>query len=281
MSDPMSEHALLQPGDPPPVTVLNPDAPAPLLLLCDHAGRAVPRRLGDLGLPASEFARHIAWVIGAADLTRRLCERFDATGILSGYSRLVIDCNREPDDPTSIPEISEATAIPGNRRLDAADRARRQAEIFTPYHAAVVAALAGYRARGIAPCIVSIHSFTPVFMGVARPWHIGILWDRDDRLPAPLLRLLGALPGVCVGDNEPYTGRDRHGYSIAAHGAGPGLPHVLIEVRQDLIADPAGVTRWAGILAPPLDAAIREAGCVLPATQPGGVVPAAGSSHMG
>lgn len=251
--------------DPPAVTVLNPGAHAPLLLLCDHAGRAVPARLGNLGLPDAEFERHIAWDIGAADLTRRLSERFAATAVLSGYSRLVIDCNREPDDPTSIPELSEATVIPGNRGLSAAERARRVAEIFTPYHDAASTALAGHAHRGIAPAVVSVHSFTPVFRSVVRPWHVGILWDRDDRLSGPLLRRLGARPELCVGDNEPYSGRDRYGYSIATHGARLGLPHVLIEVRQDLIADAAGVARWADMLAPALHASILEAGCSLAA----------------
>jgi predicted N-formylglutamate amidohydrolase len=175
----------------------------------------------------------------------------------AGYSRLVIDCNRRLDDPTSIVEVSDGDRVPGNLGLSPAQRAQRAREIFAPYHAAVATALeqAG-GATGVAPALVAIHSFTEVFGGRARPWHCGILWDRDPRLAVPLLAALRAEPGLVVGDNEPYSGRHPADYTVDTHGERHGRPHVCIEVRQDLLATPAGIAQWAGrlsrILAPRL-----------------------------
>lgn len=241
-------HSLLGPGDPPPVTVVNEGGKGDCLLLCDHASDAIPRSLGGLVLGPDDLARHIARDIGAASVARHLSARFDAPVVLAGFSRLVIDCNRALDDPTSIPLISETTVIPGNRTVSGGERTRRADSCFEPYHARVRGFLDGFAARGVVPMILSIHSFTPVFKGVARPWHFGILWNRDPRVPQPLIAGLGRMSGVVVGDNEPYSGRDEYGYTIAEHGAKRGLPHVLIEVRDDLIRDEAGVVRWAGIL---------------------------------
>ena len=240
---------LLGPDDPPPFEVVNPDGAARVVLIADHAGHAIPRRLGSLGLGAAELARHIAWDIGIADVTRRLAKRMDAPAVLGGYSRLVIDCNRRIDDPTSIAQESDGVPVPGNRDLTASDRAERAVALFDPYHQAVDRVIEGRRRAGLVPAIISMHSFTPVMNGFERPWQIGILWNRDPRLPVPLLKRLAAEPDLCVGDNEPYTGRDRHGYSIYRHGEDLGLPHVLIEVRQDLIDTHHGAEAWAVRLA--------------------------------
>ena len=238
---------LLTGDDPPPVEVFNDTAPAPLLLVCDHAGRRVPRRLRRLGLDDAAFQRHIAWDIGAADVARRLAGRFSATLILSVYSRLVVDSNRRPGDPTAIPDESDGTMVPGNCGLAAVDRIARVVAVHEPYHAAIAARLAAFRACGIVPVIVSIHSFTPHFKGFARPWQIGVLWNRDDRLARPLMDRLAAA-GVTVGDNQPYSGQDRHGYTMPRHAEEAGLPHALIEIRQDLIDTPPGVEAWSGKL---------------------------------
>ena len=242
------EPPLLGPGDPPPFEIANPDGAARIVLLGDHAGRAIPQALGTLGLGPAELARHIAWDIGIADVTRRLARRLDAPAVLAGYSRLVIDCNRKLGDPTSMPQESDGVPIPGNRGLTPAGRARRVAALFTPYHDAVARVIDGRRRAGLVPAIVSMHSFTPVMKGFERPWHIGILWNRDPRLPVPVMKRLAAEGDICVGDNEPYSGQDEHGYSIYVHGHDIGLPHVLIEVRQDLIDTHHGAEAWAARL---------------------------------
>ena len=238
---------LLGPDDPPPVEVFNPEAAAPLLIVCDHAGRRVPRRLGRLGLDEDAFERHIAWDIGAAAVARRLASTLAAPLVLSAYSRLVVDTNRRRGDPTAIPEESDGTAVPGNRGLSEAERSARFAALHEPYHAAIAARIAAVRARGAVPAIVSIHSFTPSFRGFERPWQIGILWNRDDRIARPLMQRLAA-KGVAVGDNQPYSGQDRHGYTMPRHAEDTGLPHALIEIRQNLVDTMAGAERWAATL---------------------------------
>lgn len=250
---------LLGPDDPPPVELFNPGAVAPLLLVCDHAGRQVPRRLGRLGLGADAFERHIAWDIGAAQVARRLATQFAASLVLSAYSRLVVDTNRRPGDPTAIPEESDGTVVPANRGLSEVDRAARFAAVHEPYHAAIAARIAAVRQRGAVPAIVSIHSFTPSFKGFARPWQIGVLWNRDGRMARPLMDHLAAA-GVAVGDNQPYSGQDRHGYTMPRHAEDTGLPHVLIEIRQDLIDTPAGADEWAAKLAEALNPLLAHAG---------------------
>ncbi|MGH6930844.1 MAG: N-formylglutamate amidohydrolase, partial [Dongiaceae bacterium] len=166
-----------------------------------------------------------------------------------GYSRLVIDCNRQLGDPSSIAQVSDGVRIPGNCGLTDSDRARRVAACFEPYHRAVTGLIDGRRRAGLVPAVISMHSFTPVMNGFERPWHIGILWNRDPRLPVPMMARLQAAGAICVGDNEPYTGRDEHGYSIYVHGQNLGLPHLLIEVRQDLIDTHHGAAAWADRLA--------------------------------
>jgi len=236
---------LLDPDEPPAFTVVNPDGAGPMLLVCDHASRRVPRRLGALGLPEAELCRHIAWDIGAEPVARLLSARFDAPLLMTGYSRLVIDINRSLDDPTSIPVISDGAIVPGNRGLGAADKAARAAALFHPYQRAVGNAVDAMLARGVRPAIVSMHSFTPVYKHQARPWHVGILWNDDDRMARPLIAALSAMGDILVGDNEPYSGRDGVGYTVGVHGGARGLPHVTFEVRQDLIESEAGQRDWA------------------------------------
>ncbi len=239
---------LLGPADPPPFTLLNETGKAPLILFCDHAGRAFPRKLGNLGLSQSALDQHIAWDIGIANVAAILSRNLDAPCAMANYSRLVIDCNRRLDDPTSIAQESDRTFIPGNHGLDQKARDQRAAEIFRPYHIAVDKLIKAKLAGGVLPAILSLHSFTPVMNGFQRPWHFGILWNRDPRLPLPLMARLAQLPHVCVGDNEPYSGMT-HGYGLKVHGIAHGIPHAELEIRQDLIGSPEGQQRWAAILA--------------------------------
>lgn len=241
--------ALLGPDDPAPWRAVNESGRAPVLLICDHASNRVPAALGDLGLAPERLGQHIGWDIGAAAVTERLAAALDAPAFLTGFSRLVIDCNRHPGGAGSIPEVSDGVEIPANQGLSPADAGARIALLFEPYHRAIAARLDGFEAAGTVPAILSIHSFTPTMSGRDRPWHAGVLWDSDPRLAVPLLAALSADPAIVVGDNEPYSARDPHGYSMAAHGGRRGLPHVLIELRQDLIADPAGASAWADRLA--------------------------------
>jgi predicted N-formylglutamate amidohydrolase len=238
----------LSPGDPAPVSLCRPDGRAPVLITCDHASKAVPEALGGLGLGPDELGRHIGWDIGAGAVTRLLAARLDAPAILAGFSRLVIDCNRDLDDPTSIPDVSDGVAVPGNRALAPAECAARRAAIFAPYHAAIEDWIETRLARGTVPAVLSVHSFTPVMDGKARPWHVGVLWDRDPRIPVPLLAALRADERLVVGDNEPYSAREPAGYTVRHHAVARGLPHVAVELRQDLVADDAGAARWAAIL---------------------------------
>ncbi|MGH7059462.1 MAG: N-formylglutamate amidohydrolase [Stellaceae bacterium] len=251
----MTQPPLLEPDEPGPVTLVNATGASEFFLTCDHGGRAIPRRLGRLGLAEPDTSRHIAWDIGIAGVGRRLSQLLDAALVLQTYSRLVIDCNRDPAVPSSIPEISETTEIPGNRGLGEAERAARRAAVFCPYHDAIAAALDHRRAAGVTPVLVALHSFTPVFKGARRPWHAGILYHRDARLAGPLLALLRAEQGLVVGDNQPYAIGDLSDYTVPVHGERRGLAHVEIEIRQDLIAEPEGQDEWAGRLARLLPAA--------------------------
>jgi predicted N-formylglutamate amidohydrolase len=224
--------------------IRNGDRPPELLFLCDHASNAVPEELDGLGLSASEFHRHIAYDIGARALTDALADGFGAPAITARWSRLVVDLNRGADDPTVVMKLSDGEIIPGNRRLDAGGVAERITRYHAPYHAAIAEIITRARAAGIVPALVSMHSFTPVFRGAARPWHVGILWDRDERLAKPLLEHFAREGDLVVGDNEPYSGALEND-TLYRHGTMNGLPHVLIEIRQDLISDEAGVTQMA------------------------------------
>ena len=236
---------LLERDDPSPVTLDNEAGGSVFFLTCEHAGRAFPRRLGRLGLPEAETLRHIAWDIGIGAVGRELSRLLNAAVILQTYSRLVIDCNRDPNVPSSIPEISESTEIPGNHGLDEAERAARVDTIFRPYHNAIAAALDSRAVAGRASALVALHSFTPVFKGVSRPWHVAVLFNRDPRLAHALAELLRAEGDLMVGENEPYQVTDLTDYTIPVHGERRGLPHVEIEIRQDLITEPAGQGEWA------------------------------------
>lgn len=259
LPQPADAPPLLGPADPPVFTWVNEQGRAPLLLLCDHASNAVPASLDRLGLPAPAMGQHIAYDVGAGPITRMLSARFDAPALLSGFSRLVIDLNRALDDPTSVPEISDGVVVPGNRNLDEAAVARRVDALFTPYHDAVGAALDRFAAAGRVPAVVSIHSFTPVMHGLERPWHIGVLWDRDPRVAVKLIEGLRADGRFVVGDNEPYSGRRAQG-TIDRHAASRGIPHALIEFRQDLIAEPDGQAEWATRLGDALAPILADAG---------------------
>jgi predicted N-formylglutamate amidohydrolase len=254
----MSIEPLLEPDEPSPVTLDNGAGSSAFFLTCDHAGSAFPRRLGSLGLPEQETRRHIAWDIGIGAVGRQLSQLLDAAVILQTYSRLVIDCNRDPDVASSIPEVSETTEIPGNLGLAEAARAARVEAIFRPYHDAIAAALDRRALAGRASVLVALHSFTPVFKGVARPWHAAVLYNRDARLAHPLFKLLSAEDGLVIGDNEPYAVSDQTDYTVPVHGERRGLPHVEIEIRQDQIADPVGQAAWAERLARLLPAAYAE-----------------------
>lgn len=248
--DHSSPGSLLGPDDPPAFEILHPERKAPLLLICDHASRAVPRALDHLGLADADLMRHIGWDIGAAEVTRLLGSHLDAPAVLAGYSRLVIDCNRGLGDPTSMPAQSDGVLVPGNVGLTPGARSARIASCFRPYHDAIASQLAGFAERGIVPVVFSIHSFTPVMNGKERPWHIGVLWDKDPRVAVPLIAELAAADRRrVVGDNEPYSAREPAGYTVRMHAETAGLPHAAVEIRQDLIDTPAGAAFWAEALA--------------------------------
>ena len=239
---------LLGPDDPPAYEILNPRGKAPVVFLCDHASNRIPLALDNLGLSEAQLQGHIAWDIGAAEVTRRLSAHFDAPAVLAGFSRLVIDCNRQLDDAESILEVSDGHPIPGNQNLTEAERALRTEACFWPYHQAAAAVIEGVETRGVTPPIIMMHSFTPAMGHAPRPWHIGILWDRDDRISSPLMHYLHTRGDLVVGDNEPYTAASPHGYSLPVHAAGHGRPNVQIELRQDLVGDEAGLARWTEIM---------------------------------
>ena len=230
-----------------------------LLFLCDHAANAVPAELGTLGLSPEDFQAHIAYDIGAAPLTRALADRFAAPAILARWSRLLIDLNRGADDPTVVMKLSDGRIIPGNRQLDRPGVLARVAHYHAPYHERIAAEIAVAREKSIVPVLVSMHSFTPIWRGKTRSWHIGILWDRDGRLASALMARLAREGDIIVGDNEPYSGALEND-CLYRHGTMNGLPHVLIEVRQDLIADESGILRWAARLEHALRDAIEAMG---------------------
>jgi predicted N-formylglutamate amidohydrolase len=224
-----------------------------VLLLCDHASNALPLRYGRLGLAEAEFERHIAYDIGAAAATRRMAEELGAPAILSTFSRLLIDPNRGANDPTLVMRLSDGAIVPGNARIDAAEIAFRRANFWQPYREAIDTTLDRMTSTGVPPAIVSMHSFTPSMKGVPRPWHVGLLWDSDARLAAPLLTALAADPDLQpaatrVGDNEPYDGA-LPGDTIDSHATRRGLANVLIEVRQDLMATEETAVAWGARLA--------------------------------
>jgi predicted N-formylglutamate amidohydrolase len=227
-----------------------------LIFLCDHASKELPEAYGSLGLPARLLATHIAYDIGAAPIVRALAARFGGAAILARWSRLLIDLNRGEDDPTLVMQLSDGSIIPGNRAITPDEIARRIAAFHAPYHAAIAEEISLVRKTGILPVLVSIHSFTPVFKGHVRPWEFGILWDRDGRLARPLIARLSEA-GFVTGDNEPYDGALEND-TLNRHGTQQGLAHVLIEIRQDLIAAPAAAEALAARLGPVLEQALAD-----------------------
>jgi predicted N-formylglutamate amidohydrolase len=240
---------LLTQADVPPVLEFNAAGASPFLLTCDHYGRLIPRALGDLGVAGSELVRHIAWDVGIAGVAELLSKEMNAHLIAQRYSRLVIDCNRPPGVASSIPMISEATTVPGNEGLAPEAAEMRRREIFDPYHRRIDEIIDAREHRGQPTVLVALHSFTPVYAGIARPWHIGTLYHRDRTLPPLLLQHLRAEGDLVVGDNEPYAVSDTTDYTIPVHGEMRGLLNTGIEIRQDLIGDQAGQQQWAERLA--------------------------------
>ena len=233
-----------------PFEIIPGDPAHSLVILADHAMNRLPPEYGDLGLPAAAFTRHIAYDIGVEDVTRKLSARLNVPAVLGCFSRLLIDPNRGEDDPTLIMKLSDGMVIPSNHPLQDEERERRLVQFHRPYHDAVTSVISDtWRRSGKPPLVISIHSFTHAWKGVARPWHAGVLWDSDPRAVRPLIDALSMDPALVVGDNEPYDGALR-GDTMYRHCSMAGLAHALLEIRQDLISDTAGVDAWVDRLAP-------------------------------
>ena len=260
---------LIRPDEGEPAIVHRLGSRAPFLVVCDHAGRTVPRSLGDMGVPPQGWERHIAWDIGAAALAGALGEAWGAAVIAQRWSRLVIDCNREPSRADAVPEVSDGQPVPANVGLSAEARAARVAEVHAPYHAAIAAELDARAATGVSTLLVLVHSFTPRMGGFDRPWTFGVLHARNSPVSDAALELLRGEPGEVVGDNQPYA-MDEFDYTAPTHAAARGLDYLDLEVRQDLIADAAGVERVAAILARVVPAAVELAGSRRPPLTPPG-----------
>jgi predicted N-formylglutamate amidohydrolase len=243
----------------PAFEIVNPGGKADILLIADHASLALPPEYGTLGLAPEVLRRHIGWDIGAADVTRRMAELLDAPAVLAGNSRLLFDCNRQPGNPMATPAISDGVTIPGNQDLDDEEIAKRQKLYFDPYHAAIEQQLNAFAERGVIPALISMHSFTPVMDGFERPWHAGLLTNKDERLVAGLLAALNAHHGVLADQNVPYSGDDPSGYTIHVHGEERGVPCVAVEIRQDLIDTHHGAQTWAGMMAGALGETLKAA----------------------
>lgn len=238
---------LLASGEGPAVEVR--EGRGPLVFVCEHAANRLPASLGDLGLAPSDLQRHIAWDPGAQPVATKLALALGGDLIAQRFSRLVIDCNRDPVLPDAITALSETTPIPGNAGLTPAARQLRIDEVWTPFHDAVAARLDARQAARRATALVTIHTFNPVYRGVSRPWHVGIISTEDRSFADAMLMALGREEGLVVGDNEPYSPKDNVDYTIRRHGLNRGLPHVMIEIRNDLVMDEAGQAEWAERLA--------------------------------
>jgi len=241
--------SLLAPDEPQPVTVTNKGGRSPFVFVADHAGKYLPRRLQMLGLQQEDCERHIAWDIGAGAVSCLLGAVLGAVVIQQNYSRLVIDCNRMPGSETSVVELSELTTVPGNRGLSKVQMEARVREIFQPYHDRIAGELDRRRQAGRPTALIAVHSFTPVFNAIVRPWQVGVLYNRDPRFANILMDLLRCEQGLVVGDNEPYNVTDASDYTIPIHGEQRELHHVAIEIRQDLITDETGQRKWADLFA--------------------------------
>ena len=254
---PRASSGLLVAADPEPAAVENLAGSSVLVLLGDHAGRAIPTRLGDLGVGSADLARHIACDIGVAGMGAALASRLDAVFVHQRYSRLVIDCNRAPGDPGSIPAISDGVAIPGNQALNLPDVDARRREIFQPYQDRIAQVLDERQAAGRASLLISLHSFTPSMGGIARPWRFGVLHRGDSAFSSAVLAILRADWGEAAGDNQPHA-MDGVDYTVPHHADPRGLDYLELEVRQDLLADPAGHAEIAAIVARLLPAALAD-----------------------
>ncbi|MEM9441359.1 MAG: N-formylglutamate amidohydrolase [Pseudomonadota bacterium] len=245
--------ALLEEDEPSPVDVINLGGDSPIFFVCEHAGRRIPRKLGDMGLSDGDRQRHIAWDIGAEAVTIQLAERLNAPCITQVYSRLVCDCNRDIHVPSFIPAISERTVIPGNAAVTPAERDVRIEDIYRPLHDRIRDELDKRSAAGRPTIFVSMHSFTPIFMDEERPMHIGLLFDRDPRMAALVGSVLRSDSDLIVSDNEPYALDWRRDFTVPEHGERRGIPSLEIEIRQDLIANTEGQVAWAERLAHALE----------------------------
>lgn len=228
--------------------IVNGDGVADLVFICDHASNTIPADLDGLGMASGAAGKHVAWDIGAAALTRRMAGRFRVPATLSAVSRLVIDCNRYLDDPAAILTHSDDVEVPGNAHVTPDEAHRRAARFFHPYHDAIDGLLTRLVGLGRVPVLVSVHSCTDMMEGMQRPWHVGVLWNKDYRVAGPLIEVLKRSGDIVVGDNQPYSAALIPCYTTEVHALKRGLPYVILEVRQDLIADEDGVARWAGIL---------------------------------
>jgi predicted N-formylglutamate amidohydrolase len=256
-------YRLLAADEPAPFVASGLGGRSPFVIVVDHASSRIPRRLGDLGLPAAELERHIAWDIGALAVATQVAAALDAPLVAQNYSRLVIDCNRDPAVPSSIPCVSEWIEIPGNIGLGAAEVAARRVEIFEPYHQRIRALLDERAAARLGTILVAQHSMTPVFKGERREMHAAILYNRDRRFAGLMLDLLRREPELLIADNEPYFVSDETDFTVPRHAEARGLPYVEIEIRQDLIDAPAGQAEWAQRLT----GTLREAARALSADQ--------------
>lgn len=252
--------SVLRSDEPAPFSVYNAGGRSPFFLSGDHAGNLVPSSLNNLGLPSEELDRHIGVDIGIEPLGRMLADKLDAPFFFQPYSRLVIDCNRPPDQADAIPVMSDGTRIPGNAKLDPEARAARIREIFDVYHEKFSGLFDERDNAGKRTVLVALHSFTPLHgdFPAPRPWHIGVLWNRDGRLASPLIEKLASETELVIGDNEPYRVSDELDYAIPVHGEARGTLSIELEVRQDLISDEAGVAEWATRLARALPAALSD-----------------------
>lgn len=232
-----------------PFKIMNEESSSPIFLIADHASRRIPEEYGTLGIedPAL-LRRHVAWDIGIDDVTSRMSDRLKATAVFSTFSRLLIDPNRYPDDPASMPVLSDGVHVPANVDMKKSDRQKRIDTYFTPYHDQVARLLGDKMAAHAEPLVISMHSFTPIMGEFERPWHIGVLWAEDDRLSAPMLEILRKNPALVVGDNEPYSAQEPFGYTMNTHGTELAVPHVVIEIRQDLIDTHHGAELWANLM---------------------------------
>ena len=244
--------------EPPAFEIVNPNGRSRAILTCDHASPRLPRRLGDFGLAAADRLRHVAWDIGTAALARRLSRILDAPLVLSGYSRLVVDCNRPLEVASAFCTRSEDVAVPGNLSLSVGEKAARAAAFYWPYQDAVHELVESRMGDAVLPAMVSLHSFTPVYLGSIRPWHVGVHYRLDRRLAALMLEGLRVDATLTVGDNEPYPVALDEDYTIPVHAELRGLPYVLFEIRQDLLGTEPGIDAWAGRLGSLLAEALTD-----------------------